>query len=311
MSHQPPPFSIVLPGHSSALHELLVLFEEESLHLEKAIQFTQADFQRMLLLTRNGADLLNQLKKVPDLNSNLWEKPAPEELPRQVAESLAVFGQARQQIQFYDILQQQLDHIVQIHQLSAAEVRACLEAKGNPPATSVQYLYALAEIVQLHTLQLSRIREQYELEIVSWQTQLQQTVEKLAQSYKKSASSKGGNASTDQSNQNPLRSPQQLVADIADGWQIFCQQALSPDQFGAAIAAGQTVLAQIAKGGVHLSLAADPPARSSVLRRIREGYTMQSERSLHDQVLARLGTDAPIPASQPSQAHNTQEIELF
>ncbi|MBC7923834.1 MAG: hypothetical protein H7Z75_22390 [Ferruginibacter sp.] len=308
MPHQPPHPSTVFPSHARSLRVLVTLLAEMTQGLEKAIRFTEADSQRMVPITKNGAELLSQLMGKLDEYPRYQGPDWYEELLRQATESRALFGQATQQIQFYDILRQQLTHLRQTHQALAAEIDRLVPGNGNQSA--VRYLPALSEIVQLHTVQLTRIREQYEAEIEEWQTQLQRTVEKLTRLGKKLTTHEKDWLPKNAAGADLSGPLQGLIAGVVNGWQRFRQQEPAPVQFRAVVAAAQAGLIEIAREARHLNPVADPAARASALMHLRAGYTMQSERTLHDQVLDGLPTGETASA-RPPQDHINQEIELF
>jgi hypothetical protein len=307
MSHKPPHSSREL-SNLPARRILLALFTDMKQALEKAIHCLESDCRRMISATKNGTeslnDLLGRLEEYQPHHSQEWLESSL----CQVKESNALFGRATQQIQFYDILQQQLAHVGQTYQILGDEIAGLEPENQSQQATA--YLYALPEIIQLHTSQLIQLHRQYTTEIEEWQTKLLLTVEKLTRLERIFPGEVNGGSTGVTFDANLLASLRDTIYSLMNEWQRFRQQGHSLITLSTILATVQTSLVQVAQESPPLDLPPDSAAKVSALQHLRASYTMQSERDMHDQVLGGL-LAGETSATTPPQDHPVQSIELF
>lgn len=292
-----------------SLQHLAELFEKLIEERNGLVQYAQVDFHQRVPALKRSFEIWKKLQAQVDLcrasASPQWYQSAVtqlEEINRQ-------FGKAMEQIQSYDVLQQQLEHIGHTYQEVLEELKGLIRMDVSQSASPQHFLCALPEIVLLHSAQLALVREQYEEAVLKWQD-AQLAFFLCVGGWLKQVedSRESQDLRTEAAFAEFLLQLRRL--DSAVHGQLHGRKRKGePSPFEALVISMQQHLARILSEVAVLPVPHQRKAKRVALERIRSRYTMQSERVLHDRVLKAHTIPAEnLPASPDV---NTPDIELF
>jgi hypothetical protein len=289
-----------------SLQNLAQLFRQLSQELKGLVQYTHSDFQQRIADLKKNLETWEELRIQVDIcRANAgpgWYESAVVPLE----EIKQLFNNTMEQMQYYDLLQQQLEHIVHAYDEMLGELEEQIRVDQFVPVLSRDFLSVLPELVQLHSAQLTLVCKQYEAAVLAWHNQ-QSALFLCVGGWLRQVedTSKSGD------HQIPfdalLLRLRRLDATMHGRVQGRKQKG-EPGSFEAAVAGMQQQLVRILSEATILPVQAKREVKAIALDRIRRRYTMQSERTLHDRILKAY----KMPEEKlPAPNDENQDVELF
>jgi len=303
------------PHHSAgrywnvdSLQKLAQMFRHLNQELKGLVQYTQSDFQQRISDLKINLETWEKLRMQVDIcrasAGPMWYESAVVPLE----EMKQLFNSTMEQMQYYDLLQQQLEHISHAYDEMLGELEEQSRVDQFVPVLSRDFLSVLPELVQLHSAQLTLVCKQYEAAVLLWHDQQSALFLCIGDWLKQvEDTAKSGNQPTQAPFDALLLQLRRLDA-ATHGRLQGRKQKGEPGSFEAAVAGMQQQLVRILSEANILPVQAKREVKAIALDRIRRRYTMQSERALHDRILRAY----KMPEEKlPAPNDENQDIELF
>lgn len=292
-----------------SLQKLAQLFRQLGEQMKELVQYTQSDFQHRIADLKTNLETLAKLRMLVDRCRTgagpMWYESAAARLE----EIKQLLNNTMEQMQYYDLQQQQLEHIGHAYDEVLGELQEQSRRDSSRPPLLCDFLSVLPELVHLHSAQLTLVCKQYAALVISWKDQRAALFLCLKGWLRQvEDASKSGNQPTGPPFDALLLLLRRLNVALPGQLQDREQKGES-GPFEAVVASMQQQLTRILSEATALPVQTQRKAKAVALDRIRRRYTMQSERTLHDDLLKEYG----LPAEKRSIASNeeNQDVELF